>query len=337
MPHLKHQVSLKAHNTFGIDVQAQYWIEITTETQAREFLMDNLSNPLNIFILGGGSNILFTEDVQAVVLKNNILGKEVVWENDEHLHLKLGAGENWHDCVAYCVERNWGGIENLSLIPGTAGAAPIQNIGAYGVELKDVFVELEAMSLRTGISRTFGREACEFGYRDSIFKRNKKGEYLITSITLQLSKYPVINTSYGAIESELERLGGERTIHRVSEAVCNIRRSKLPDPEKIGNAGSFFKNPVIDLLTFKKIQEDYPDIPHYPQGEEVKLAAAWLIQQCGWKGKTFGTYGVHKNQALVLVNYGGSAGKDIYHLSEKIIASVYRQFEISLTREVNVL
>lgn len=337
MPYLQNQVALKTYNTFGLEANARYWMEVEDEIQTREFIIDNLGNSARTFILGGGSNILLMGDLDALVLKNNILGKDVIWEDENHLHLRLGAGENWHSCVEYCVEKNWGGIENLSLIPGTVGAAPIQNIGAYGVELKDVFVYLEAMDLRTGITRSFDLEACEFGYRDSIFKRSKKGTYIITRVVLQLSKKPVLNTAYGAIEAALEKMEGPANIEKVSKAVISIRQSKLPDPAKLGNAGSFFKNPVIDLAQFESLQVDYPDIPHYPQEKGVKIPAAWLIQQEGWKGKRFGNFGVHEHQPLVLVNYGGATGREIFDLSQRIMDSVKTRFGIELMREVNVI
>ena len=338
MPQLKSQVDLSSYNTFGIKAHARYWIEISTEVEAREFLIDNMRNPSELFILGGGSNILLRADLDKVVLKNNILGREVIREEGDDVYVRFGAGENWHECVMHCVDKGWAGIENLSLIPGTVGAAPIQNIGAYGVELKDVFVSLEAMDIRTGIVRSFSKEECKFGYRDSIFKGPAKGKYLICRVILKLSHKAHLNSSYGALEAELKQMGVKKPgIKDLSQAVINIRQSKLPDPKQIGNAGSFFKNPVISSEAFVKLQEAYPDAPHYPQADGVKVPAGWLIQMCGWKGKRFGKYGVHEKQALVLVNYGGADGNEIYELSEKILQSVQAAFGISLIREVNVI
>ncbi|MEL7339488.1 MAG: UDP-N-acetylmuramate dehydrogenase [Bacteroidota bacterium] len=336
---LRENVSLQAYNTFGIDVQARWFIEIDSLTRATEFLVDNLNAGQDVYILGGGSNLLLTDDLQGLVLCNRIMGKEVVKEDEKHVYLKVGAGENWHELVLYCLAQDWGGIENLSLIPGCVGAAPIQNIGAYGVELKDVFVELETLSLATGNPRRFDANACGFGYRDSYFKRTGKGKYLITSVTLRLNKAPhQLNTSYGAIEAELaQQHDGPYTIQNVSKAVIAIRQSKLPDPAEIGNSGSFFKNPVISASAFGELQAQHPSVPHYPQSDgPVKVPAGWLIEQAGWKGKRIGDYGVHERQALVLVNYGRASGQDIFALSEEIMQSVLDQFQIQLEREVNV-
>ncbi len=335
---LQENVSLQAFNTFGIDVKARWFIEIDSVVKATEFLVDNLNAGQKVWILGGGSNLLLKNDLEGLVLRNTIKGKEVVRETEEHVYLKVGAGENWHELVLYCLENNWGGIENLSLIPGNVGAAPIQNIGAYGVELKDVFVELDTLSLATGNPRRFKAADCQFGYRDSYFKRAGKGKFLITSVTLRLSKAPhQLNTSYGAIESELAVLAAPHTIQQVSEAVIKIRQSKLPDPAEIGNSGSFFKNPVIAESAFAELQLAYPKVPHYPQPDgQVKVPAGWLIEQAGWKGKRIDNYGVHAKQALVLVNYGGASGADIYALSEQVLQSVKAKFNIQLEREVNV-
>ncbi|MEZ4852556.1 MAG: UDP-N-acetylmuramate dehydrogenase [Bacteroidia bacterium] len=328
----------KPYNSFGIEAKARHWIEINNEEEATEFIFDNADSDHPLLILGGGSNILLTGDFEGVIVKVNIKGREIMDEDEDSVFLRVGAGENWHDLVMYCVEQGWGGIENLSLIPGCVGAAPIQNIGAYGVEIKDVFDSLEAIHLGSGVTHEFFHEDCQFGYRDSIFKREAKGEFLITRVTLQLSKDPVLNTSYGTIEEELARLSHSPTIKDVSDAVIRIRQSKLPDPKEIGNAGSFFKNPVIDQAHFEVIQQEYPDMPFYPaENDQVKIPAAWLIQTCGWKGKRFGDYGVHKDQALVLVNFGGANGKDIYDLSTRIMESVQETFQIELEREVNVI
>ena len=338
MSNIKQNISIKPYNTFGIEAIARHWVEINNEEEATEFLFDNIYTDYPLFILGGGSNILLTGDVEGVLLKVNIKGREIVSEDDNSVILRVGAGENWHELVMYCVDRGWGGIENLSLIPGSVGAAPIQNIGAYGVELKDVFESLEAIHINSGITHDFFREDCQFGYRDSIFKREAKGEFLITRVLLKLSKNPVLNTSYGTIEEELAQLNHDPTIKDVSEAVIKIRQSKLPDPNEIGNAGSFFKNPLVDQAHFDSIRAEYPNIPYYPaENNQIKIPAAWLIQTCGWKGKRFGDYGVHQNQALVLVNFGDAKGKDIYDLSTRIMNSVEEKFQIKLEREVNVI
>ncbi|MGB1040841.1 MAG: UDP-N-acetylmuramate dehydrogenase [Flavobacteriales bacterium] len=273
-----------------------------------------------------------------LVLKNELLGIEQVKEDSSQVWLKVGAGENWHEFVMHCVKQNLGGIENLSLIPGNVGASPMQNIGAYGVEIKDVFVSLEALNIATQEIEVFDNESCKFGYRESIFKNTHKGKYIILSVTYKLSKNPVFNTSYGAIENQLQDMGIKKlSVKSISDAVIAIRSSKLPDPKKIGNAGSFFKNPIVSKQKFEKLIIDFPSIAHYIQNDgSVKIAAGWLIDQLGWKGKTYENYGVHKKQALVLVNYGGSKGKDIYNLSTDIMNSVKNKYDIQLEREVNI-
>jgi UDP-N-acetylmuramate dehydrogenase len=291
-----------------------------------------------LLILGGGSNILLTRNVDGLVLKIDINGVDEVKEDGTHVYVKAGAGENWHEFVEHTIKRNWGGLENLSLIPGNVGAAPIQNIGAYGAELKDVFYELEAYDRKGKKVYSFGVNDCKFSYRDSIFKSAEKGRYIILNVTFILNKNPVLNTSYGAIREELKKMGvSSPTIGDVSQAVIKIRRSKLPDPAEIGNAGSFFKNPVVDQALFLSLLSKYPDIPAYPhEDQSVKLAAGWLIEQCGLKGYRKGDAGVHNKQALVLVNYGKATGKEIFELSEKIAASVKKKFGVHLEREVNV-
>lgn len=292
-----------------------------------------------ILILGGGSNILFTQDFDGLVLLNKIEGIEIISENKDSIFIKSGAGENWHDFVLYCVKNKFYGVENLSLIPGSVGASPMQNIGAYGVEIKDVFHSLEAFHIETGEIKIFDKEACKFGYRESVFKNIYKNQYIITSVTFELSKKPVFNTSYGAINQELENMGiKELSIKAISDAVIRIRSSKLPDPKEIGNAGSFFKNPVISNTQFEELKIKFPEIAHYslPNGQ-IKIAAGWLIDYLGWKGKRISDYGVHKNQALVLVNYGETAGIDIFNLSTDILNSVQKTFGIELEREVNIL
>lgn len=329
--------NVKEFTTFGIEANAK---EIHTFSSVEELktLLKKFSNEQQL-ILGGGSNVLFTKNFDGVVLINKINGIEAVSENEDTVNLKVGAGEVWHDFVLHCVNKGLGGIENLSLIPGSVGASPMQNIGAYGVEIKDVFVELEALNKSTLEVETFDRKSCEFGYRESVFKRALKDKYIITSVTYRLSKRPSINSSYGAINGELTVRGIDNpTIKDISDVVIAIRQSKLPDPKEIGNAGSFFKNPVVPKEILKSIQENYSDVPNYPVDEEhVKLAAGWLIEKAGWKGKTYDNYGVHKKQALVLVNYGGARGKDIFDLSENIIADIHSKFGIKLEREVNMI
>ncbi len=334
---IEYNISLKPYNTFGIDVNAAVFSRFHSVEELKEVLKRN-DQQLPLFILGGGSNILLTEAQNAFVLRNEISGISVVSEDESTVVVEAGSGVEWHTFVRYTVENNWGGIENLSLIPGSVGASPMQNIGAYGVEIKDVFVSLQAYHLPTGEVHTFSKSDCEFGYRESVFKRSKKGEYVILSVQFELQKNPVFKTSYGAIQSELEAMNcSNLTVDSISQAVMNIRNSKLPNPSILGNAGSFFKNPVVSSSLYSKISEKYPTMPHYPQidGTE-KLAAGWLIEQCGWKGKRVGQCGVHTHQALVLVNYGGATGKEIWNLSEEIIQSVSTEFGIELEREVNI-
>ena len=291
-----------------------------------------------MLILGGGSNLLFTQDFAGIVILNQIKGIEIISEDMDQVLIKSGAGENWHEFVLYCVDNGYSGVENLSLIPGSVGASPMQNIGAYGVEIKDVFHSLEAFHIESGEVKIFNNEECKFGYRESVFKNIYKNQYIITSVTFQLSKKPIFKTSYGAIKAELESMGvKELSIKKISEAVINIRSSKLPNPKEIGNAGSFFKNPVISKQQFDELKLKFPEIANYPlPNGDVKIAAGWLIDSLGWKGKRIGDYGVHKNQALVLVNYGESKGSDIYDLSTNILDSVKQNFGIELEREVNI-
>lgn len=333
---VEQHTSLLDLNTFHIRASANRFIRISEAEQLRDFLKSSAGE--EYLVLGGGSNILFTRDVKGAVLKMDIRGISLVKEDDQHVYVRAGAGENWHSLVLYTISRNWGGLENLSLIPGSVGAAPIQNIGAYGVELKDVFFELEAYDRVADRVYSFGLNDCAFGYRDSFFKSAGKGRYIILQVTLMLRKHPALNTGYGAIREELQKMGVSKpSIQTISQAVINIRRSKLPDPAEIGNAGSFFKNPVVSHATFESLSKTHPDMPVYPHGEgAVKLAAGWLIEQCGWKGYRKGDAGVHQRQALVLVNYGQATGEEIFNLSEEIIASVKKQFGISLEREVNI-
>lgn len=330
---------LKKLNTFGIDAQARYMAICSTIDDYRELKEWKHFEENKKLILGGGSNILFTQDFDGLVIKNEFKGIEKTRDTEDYIYIKVGAGENWHQFVLHCVKNGYAGVENLSLIPGNVGASPMQNIGAYGVEIKDVFHELEAIEIATGEVTTFNGQECNFGYRESIFKNTVKDKFIISSVTYRLNKKPDYNTSYGAIEQELENMGIEElSISAISQAVINIRSSKLPDPKEIGNAGSFFKNPVIDAAKADEIRQEYPNLASYKVDEEhTKLAAGWLIEQCGWKGKRIGNYGVHVNQALVLVNYGGAQGNDIWQLSEDIKQSVLVKFGVELEREVNII
>jgi UDP-N-acetylmuramate dehydrogenase len=330
--------SLKPYNTFGIDVKASYLGRFSPVGELQEAL-EQMSNQ-ELLVLGGGSNVLFVrERFDGCVLLNEIKGFDVVEETNDWVIVRSGAGEIWHEFVLKCIEHGFCGIENLSLIPGSVGASPMQNIGAYGVEIKDVFEKLEAYHIESGEVQTFSKEECEFGYRESVFKRKLKGQYIITSVCFRLAKNSAVNTSYGVIAAELEKEGiVNPTMKDVSNAVIAIRKSKLPDPKEIGNAGSFFKNPVVDISLLEKILTQYPTAPNYPATEgSVKLAAGWLIEQTGWKGKTLGHYGVHTLQALVLVNYQGATGQEIYDLSTSIIADVKEKFGVELEREVNII
>ena len=330
--------SLQPYNTFGIDVKAREFISVTEIAQLREVLSTRDSQEL--LILGGGSNMLLTRDVDALVLHIALKGIRVIRQDDRTVVVEAMAGENWNDFVGWCLMHNYGGIENLSLIPGNCGTAPIQNIGAYGVELKDVFVSCSAMEVATGKQRDFTREECRFGYRQSIFKHTLKGKYVITAIRLELSTAQhTLNTSYGAISAVLQNKGVEDPgIREVANAVVKIRRSKLPDPAELGNSGSFFKNPVVDRKTFDQFHRSFPDAPYYPSQEgHFKVPAGWLIEQAGFKGKRFGDAGVHKNQALVLVNYGNASGEEILALAKRIQHEVKLKFGIALEPEVNII
>ena len=341
---IQENISLKPYNTFGIGAKARYFASFK-ETDELEELTTHDSR-LTTFLLGGGSNILFTKDYDGLVLKNEIAGIKLLHEEPEYVFVKAGGGENWHSFVMYCINHNWAGIENLSLIPGCVGASPMQNIGAYGVELSSVFLSLEAFHLKEKKLVTFTAADCEFGYRESVFKSRFKDQFVILNVTLRLKKHPVFHTSYGAVEQELEKMGvKELSIRAISQAVINIRSSKLPDPNEIGNAGSFFKNPSVSKEKFRDLNSRFPGIiGHENVDGTVKLAAAWLIEQCGpdkigtsWKGYRKGDAGCHAKQALVLVNYGNAQGKEIYELSEEILQSVKSKFGITLEREVNIV
>ncbi|WP_242094921.1 UDP-N-acetylmuramate dehydrogenase [Aestuariivivens sediminicola] len=331
-------ISLKPYNTFGIDVKAKHFVSASSVNDLKDIL--NLKEYPNKLILGGGSNLLLTKDQDALIIHINLKGIKTISEGDNHVLVCANAGENWHDFVLWCLERGFGGVENLSLIPGKVGAAPIQNIGAYGVELKDVFVSCDALSIETNTLKSFDRDDCNFGYRSSIFKTHAKGKYIITSVTFRLSKkHHELHTDYGAIASRLDKMDiKEPSISAVSNAVIAIRKSKLPDPRDIGNSGSFFKNPVITKTHCERLLRAFKDMPHYPlSDDQVKIPAGWLIEQAGFKGKHFGSYGVHKNQALVLVNYGGAKGEDLFRLSKLIQKTIKRLYGISLEAEVNIL
>jgi UDP-N-acetylmuramate dehydrogenase len=338
---IQENISLKGYNTFGIDVKARFFssfhnldeLEELTDHAAKQKAKDGQ------LILGGGSNILFTKDYDGTVLKNEITGIEELHEDDEYVFVKCGAGENWHRFVQYCINRNWAGVENLSLIPGNTGASPMQNIGAYGVEIKDVFWSLEAFHLHDKMVKTFTISDCEFGYRESVFKKKFKGQFVILSVTFRLRKHPIFHTSYGAIEQELDKMKvKELSIRVISDAVIAIRSSKLPDPKVIGNAGSFFKNPEILHPKFELLKKEFQDIVGYPLlNGNIKLAAGWLIEQCGWKGYRKGDAGCHDKQALVLVNYGHATGSEVFDISQEIAAGVYAKFGVELEREVNII
>jgi UDP-N-acetylmuramate dehydrogenase len=332
-------ISLKPYNTFRIDVRARYFASFSNlDSLAALSERKATGSGLQLLILGGGSNILFTRDFDGLVLKNEIMGIRLADETQDHYFVECGAGENWHGFVQYCIGKGYAGIENLSLIPGNTGASPMQNIGAYGVEIKDVFHSLEAWDLEDRRVVSFNAADCAFGYRESSFKRQHRNRFVILRVVFRLMKTPVFQLSYGAIREELDKMQvWDLSIGAVSEAVIRIRQSKLPDPAVIGNAGSFFKNPEIPAAQFHALKERYPSLIGYPlTGNRVKLAAGWLIEQAGWKGFRRGDAGCHEKQALVLVNFGCARGKDIYDLSEEILLSVKEKFQVTLEREVNI-
>jgi UDP-N-acetylmuramate dehydrogenase len=344
---IQENISLKQYNTFSINVHAKQFAIFSNLDELEELLSFTIhpapvpgsGRDSRLLILGGGSNILFTKNFDGLVLKNELKGIELVKEDEHYYYLKVGAGENWHALVMHCIDKGYAGLENLSLIPGCAGASPMQNIGAYGVEIKDVFESLEAYHINDKKTVQFTLNDCHFGYRESVFKNVYKGQFVILHVTYRLRKQPVFNTSYGAIEQELEQMGvKDLSIRAISQAVINIRTSKLPNPAEIGNAGSFFKNPQIPKHEFDELKRMYTNMPGYVVSDnEMKVAAGWLIEQCGWKGYREGDGGVHAKQALVLVNYGNAKGGDIYALSGKIIESVEAKFGIRLEREVNIV
>ncbi|HUH25560.1 MAG TPA: UDP-N-acetylmuramate dehydrogenase [Flavobacterium sp.] len=336
---MQFNTSLKPYNTFGIDVKATQFVDISSIEQLKNSILEN-HQQLPLFVLSGGSNMLLTKDVNALVLHINTKGIEVVKEDDAFVWIKAQAGEIWHEFVLHTIAQNLGGLENLSLIPGKVGSSPIQNIGAYGVEIKDTFDQLEAFNLTTLETETFTNSDCKFGYRESVFKNELKGKYIITSVTFKLKKVPhVLHTSYGAIQQELEIMNIENpTIKDVSNAVIAIRQSKLPDPKEIGNSGSFFKNPIISKDVYQQVIEINPEIPHYPVNEnEVKVPAGWLIEQAGLKGFRKGDAGVHTKQALVLVNYGNATGQELIDMAHFVQQTVFEKFGIHINPEVNII
>jgi UDP-N-acetylmuramate dehydrogenase len=337
---IEENINLKPYNTFGIEANARYFCKISTEEELEELLSSEVYKNERHLILGGGSNILFTKDFDGLIIKVDLQGIKQQEETDDTIDLNVKSGELWHNLVLYCVQQNLGGIENLSLIPGTVGAAPIQNIGAYGIEVKEVIQKVEAINLLTGERKSFTNAECMFGYRESIFKHELKEKYFISSVTLTVTKKNhLLNTSYGAIQDTLKAMQvTEPTIKNISDAVIHIRKTKLPDPMIIGNAGSFFKNPTITLSQYEQLKNSYSEIPGYPSvNQSVKVPAGWLIEQCGWKGKRVNNIGVHAQQALVLVNYGNGKGNEIFQLAKNILTSVKEKFDITLTTEVNIV
>ncbi len=334
---IKHNYSLENYITFHINTFTKYFIEFNDKTEIIEFVKIEINKYPDYFILGGGSNLLFLNHFKGLVIHPNIKGINVINENDDFVFVEAKCGENWDEFVEFCVNKRYGGIENLSKIPGNVGAAPIQNIGAYGVEVKDVINKVIAIEMGTGKEVTFSNSECKFGYRDSIFKNKLKDKYIVTDVIFKLDKKHKLNTGYGKVMEELSKYK-ERNISTLRKAINHIREEKLPDPDKIGNAGSFFQNPVINNAKYENLINSFPSIPSFPvNNENKKIPAAWLIEQCGWKGKRVGDAGVYPNQPLVLVNYGNATGEQIFTLSEKIKESVFQKFSINLEREVKVI
>jgi UDP-N-acetylmuramate dehydrogenase len=330
--------SLKKYNTFGIEAKAAAFVAVHSVDELRQILQENPTK--NKFILGGGSNMLLTQDINALVIHVDLKGKKIVKEDENHVWVESQAGENWHEFVLWTIHQDFGGLENMSLIPGNVGTTPVQNIGAYGTEIKDTFESCEAMEIATQKMRTFSHSDCNFGYRESIFKQEAKDQYIITSVVFKLTKKNhAINTSYGDILTELAKQNiSEPTLKEVSNAVIAIRKSKLPDPKELGNSGSFFKNPIVLKSDFEPIHAKFPEMKFYEVSEtEVKVPAGWLIEQAGFKGKRFGDAGIHKNQALVLVNYGNATGQEILTVSKDIQQTVFEKFGIWIEAEVNVI
>lgn len=335
---IKKDYSLKHLNTFGIDVKSKLYAEVFSPEEIHELFKQPGIKLMEKFILGGGSNILFTNDFPGLVIKISISGIKIIKEENDYVEVEAGAGVIWNDLVKFCIENNFGGIENLSLIPGTVGAAPIQNIGAYGQELKDAFISLRGISINEVSEKDFKKEDCKFGYRDSVFKNKFKDKFIITFVKLRLKKNPSVNLSYKSVYEEVVRLGlNNPTIKDVSGIIIKIRKSKLPDPVNIGNAGSFFKNPEVDNEKYKELKKLFDNMPGHAIEDKVKIPAAWLIENCGWKGRRLGNAGVHEKQPLVIVNYGNASGKEILKLSSQIKNSVFDKFGIKLNEEVNVI
>ena len=330
--------SLKNYNTFGIEAKAKQFVAVHEIADLKTVLEQNKSQKK--FILGGGSNMLLTKDIEALVIHIDLKGKKIKQENDDFVWVESQARENWHEFVLWTINQDFGGLENMSLIPGNVGTTPVQNIGAYGTEIKDTFVSCEAMAIKNQEIRTFSKEECHFGYRESIFKNDVKDQYIITAVVFKLTKRNhKINTSYGDISGELLKNNiTNPTLKDVSNAVIAIRKSKLHDPAELGNSGSFFKNPIVLKSDFEKIHRQFPEMRYFDISEtEVKVPAGWLIEQAGFKGKRFGDAGIHKNQALVLVNYGKATGQEILNVSKEIQATVFQKFGIHIEAEVNVI
>jgi UDP-N-acetylmuramate dehydrogenase len=334
---IKENISLKNYNSFGLDVKTYFFVECFSIQDIVDFLNIHQDKDLPLMILGGGSNILFSKDFEGYVLRPSIKGIDIVEENEKDVVVRVGAGEDWDEFVNYCVEREWGGIENLSLIPGNIGTCPIQNIGAYGVEVKDVITKVEALDIESLSLISYANSECNFGYRDSVFKTTLKGKQIVTHVTFKLKKQPEFKLDYGNLVNELKRFE-KIDLKSIRQAVIDIRECKLPDPEDIGNAGSFFKNPIIGKETFEKIKIEYPNIPNYDLGNDlVKIPAGWLIEKAGYKGRRDGNTGVHEQQALVLVNYGNATGEEILHLARNIQQTILILFGIMLEMEVNII
>lgn len=323
-------------NTFGVKAQTKYFVEITKEQDIVELFSLPEFKKGPVFFLGGGSNVLFTKNWDGIVILNKIKGITILEENEDSVLIIAMGGEVWHDLVDFSISHNWWGLENLSYIPGTVGAAPMQNIGAYGVELKDVLEQVEVYDVQNGEKKIFTKDECSFGYRDSIFKNRVKGKYFISAIVLRLSKVENRNIEYRALKDHIEKNNiTDLSLRNISDAVIEIRKNKLPNPIVLGNAGSFFKNVFIDEEELRELQQNYPDIPNFREGDQVKIPAGWLIEQCGFKGKVFGNVGMHEKQALVLVNYGGATGVEIQNFAQLVIDSVYKKFGLKLIPEVN--
>ncbi len=330
--------SLLPYNTFGMDVKASRFVEYASVEELRGLWNAEREAVARALHIGGGSNLLFASDYEGLILHSAIKGYTVVKETEEEVEVRVGAGEVWDDFVAYTVANGWYGAENLSLIPGEVGASAVQNIGAYGVEAKDLIVSVDTFGLETGEERRFMREECRYAYRESIFKQELKGKYAVTFVTYRLKKHPVFHLEYGNIRAELEKQGCQVDLENVRRIIIAIRQAKLPDPKVLGNAGSFFMNPVVPKMQFEALLAQYPDMPHYPVDDaHVKIPAGWMIDRCGWKGKRVGHAGVHEKQALVLVNCGGATGKEVMHLAEEIVASVRERFGVTIRPEVNYI